>query len=150
MQDLRQYWNEFASAKKAEYKSWVENEVFTFVDMRKQKVQSFVTGRWVLTLKCDKEGNFEKCKARWVLRGFQDKQKEDQQTDSPTATRPGFRMTCQMAATEGWNLVHIDLKTAFLQGEAYDHVRNVVSTTSRSRLPIVYWCPFKETGIWHE
>ena len=27
-------------------------------------------------------------------------------------------MTCQMAATEGWHLVHIDLKTAFLQGEA--------------------------------
>ena len=39
VQDLRQYWNEFASAKQAEYKSWVENEVFTFVDMRKQNRQ---------------------------------------------------------------------------------------------------------------
>ncbi len=39
---------------------------------------NYVTGRWVLTLKWDKDGNFIKCKARWVLRGFQDKQKFDQ------------------------------------------------------------------------
>ena len=82
--------------------------------MRKEKVHNFVTSRWVLTLRCDKDGNFEKC-----------------QTDSPTATRPGFRMTCQMAATEQWHLVHIDLKTAFLQGEAYDHVRDVVCQLPR-------------------
>ena len=36
-----------------------------------------VTGRWALTLKRDKDGNFLKTKARWVLRGFQDKQKND-------------------------------------------------------------------------
>ena len=29
----------------------------------------------------------------------------------------GFRMRCQMAASQGWNLFHIDLKTAFLQGQ---------------------------------
>ena len=52
---------------------------------------NYVTGTWVLTLKQDKDGNFIKCKARWVLRGFQDKQKFDQQTDSPAASRPGFR-----------------------------------------------------------
>ena len=31
--------------------------------MRKLKVQNYITGRWVLTIKRDKEGNFEKCKA---------------------------------------------------------------------------------------
>ena len=74
----------------------------------------------------DKHGKFEKYEARWVLRGFQDKQKDDQQTDSPASTRPGFRMTCQLAASTGWNLFHMDLKTAFLQGEAYDQSRDVV------------------------
>ena len=68
----------------------------------------------MLTIKTDKQVNFLKAKARWVLRGFQDKQKDDQQTDSSAYTRPGFRMNCQMAASKRWDLFHIDLKTAFL------------------------------------
>ena len=72
--DLRQYAKQFLQAKKDEYVSWQKNEVFELVDMRKHKPRNFVTGRWVLTIKRDKDGNFVKCKARWVLRGFQDKQ----------------------------------------------------------------------------
>ena len=60
------------------------------------------------------------------MRGFQDKQRFDQQTDSPTGTRPGFRLVCQLAASESWHVGHIDLKTAFLQGEDYDVSRDVV------------------------
>ena len=94
--------------------------------MRTTKCRNWVTGRWVLTIKRDKDGNFQKCKARWVLRGFQDKQRFDQQTDSPTATRPGFRLACQLAANHRWDFGHIDLKTAFLQGEDYDPARDVI------------------------
>ena len=85
-----------------------------------------MTGRWVLTIKRDMQGNFRTCKARWVLRGFQDKQKHEQQTDSPAATRPGFRMAVASAASNGLDLYHMDLKTAFLQGESYDETRNVI------------------------
>ncbi len=60
------------------------------------------------------------------LAGFQDKQRFDQQTDSPTATRPGFRLACQLAASSHWDVGHIDLKTAFLQGEEYDAARDVI------------------------
>jgi len=77
-------------------------------------------------VKHDKDGNFQKCKARWILRGFQGKQKWDQQTDSPTTTRPGFLLICQKVADELCSVHHIDLKTAFLQGEEYDHQREVV------------------------
>ena len=94
--------------------------------MRKVHVKNLVTGRWVLTIKRDKDGKFEKCKARWVLRGFLDRQKSDLQTDSPTSTRPGFRLQCRIAANEDWDMIHIDLKTAFLQGEACDSARDVV------------------------
>ena len=34
-------------------------------------------------------------------------------------------MSCQMAA-KGWDLFHIDLKTALLQGQSYDVNRDVV------------------------
>ena len=70
--------------------------------------------------------NFLKTKARWVLRGFQDRQKDDQQTDSPTATCPSFRLACQAAVSNKWSLLHVDIKTAFLQGEQYDLSRRDV------------------------
>ena len=125
-QQKREYAKQFLKAKQDEYQSWKENDVFEIIDMRKEKCPNFVTGRWVLTVKKDKEGNFQKCKARWVLRGFQDSQIWNLQTDSPTSTRPGFRLQCQAAANNDWDLTHIDLKTAFLQGEEYDSKRDVV------------------------
>ena len=90
-QEVRKYNKQFVEAKHLDYKSWVDNEVFDLVDL-KVKPKNYVTGRWVLTIKTDKQGNFLKAKARWVLRGFQDKQKEYQQTDALASPRPGFRM----------------------------------------------------------
>ena len=125
-QEKRQLAKQFLDAKKAECQSWIDNEVFDLVDMRKTRVRNFVAGRWVLTVKKDKDGNFQKCKARWVLKGFQDKQKNTQQTDSPAASRAGFRCATQLAANYHWDLYHMDLKTAFLQGEAYDETRDII------------------------
>ena len=68
MTDKKMFAKQFLDAKKAEYQSWVDNDVFDIVDMRKIKTRNWVTGRWVLTVKRDKDGNFLKCKARWVLR----------------------------------------------------------------------------------
>ena len=100
--------------------------VFDLIDMRKVNPRNYVTGRWVLTINTEKQGNFLRAKTRWRLRGFQDEQKEYLQTDSPAPTRPRFRMSCQMAASQGWNLLHIDLKTALLQGQSYDVNGDVV------------------------
>ena len=124
--EIRAYQKQFLEAKQLECKSWLDNEVFDLVDTRKIQVRNWVTGRWVLTLKRDKDRNFLKTKARWVLRGFQDKQKNDQQTDSPAASRSGFRLAIQAASNKGWNIFHMDLKTAFLQGEAYDQSRDII------------------------
>ena len=126
MKELKVYARLFKEAKSAEITSWFDNDVFDLVDIRKFKPKNFVTGRWVLTVKRDRDGKFQKCKARWVLRGFQDRQKDAQQTDSPTSTRPGLRLLCQNAASNGWSIRHIDLKTAFLQGESYTPDRDVV------------------------
>ena len=124
--EIRAYQKQFLEAKQLECKSWLDNEVFDLVDTRKIQVRNWVTGLWVLTLKRDKDGNFLKTKARWVLRGFQDKQKNDQQTDSPAASRSGFRLAIQAASSKGWNIFHMDLKTAFLQGKAYDQSRDII------------------------
>ena len=65
--EIRAYQKQFLEAKQLECKSWLDNEVFDLVDTRKIQVRNWVTGRWVLTLKRDKGGNFLKTKARWVL-----------------------------------------------------------------------------------
>ena len=119
--EIRAYQKQFLEAKQLECKSWLGNEVFDLVDTRKIQVRNWVTGRWVRTLKRDKDGNFLK-----TNRGFQDKQKTDQQTDSPAASRSGFRLAIQAASNKGWNIFHMDLKTAFLQGEAYDQSRDII------------------------
>ena len=125
-QEVRAHYKQFAEAKRLEYKSWVDNEVCDLIGMRKVKPKNYVTGRWVLTIKTDKQGNFLRAQARWVLRGFQDKQKDYLQTVSLASTRPGFQLSCQMAASNGCDLFHIDLKTAFLLGQSYDVNRDVV------------------------
>ena len=91
-QEKRQFAKQFLEAKQAECKSWFDNDVFELVDMRKLKIRNYVAGRWVLTIKKDKDGNFLKCKARWALKGFQDRQKDTQQTDSPAASLFRFSM----------------------------------------------------------
>ena len=101
-EQLRHYREQFKEAKQLEIKSWKDNEVYELIDTRKIQCRNFVTGRWVLTVKTTKDGEFLKAKARWVLRGFLDKQKDEVQTDAPTGTRPGFRMTCQLAASNNW------------------------------------------------
>ena len=78
------------------------------------------------TIQTDKKGNFLRTKARCILIGFQDKQKDYLHTDSPASTRPGFRTSCQIAANKGWDLFHLDLKTVFLQRQSYDVNRDVV------------------------
>ena len=123
---LRKYAKEIKQAKLEEFRSFLDFTATKYRDRRKHKIDNYVTGRWVLTIKIDKDGNFKKFKARWVCRGFQDAQKWDLQTDSPTATRYGFRVACQHAASSFWDLLHIDLKTAFLQGELYDLERRVI------------------------
>ena len=125
-QVLQKYAKQIKQAKLEEFRSFLDFTAMKFRDRRKHKIENFVTGRWVLTIKTDKDGQFKKFKARWVCRGFQDAQKWDLQTDSPTATRYGFRVASQHAASSYWDLLHIDLKTAFLQGETYDLHRRVI------------------------
>ena len=72
--EQRQYRQHFLEAKIGEHKSWVDNDVYDLVDIRKSSPDNSVKGRWVLTVERDTDGKFLTCKARWVLKGFQHKQ----------------------------------------------------------------------------
>ena len=123
--EVRECHKQFAEAKLLEWKSWVDNEVFLSRWSEGDQTEER-RDQTMGTHQRDRQGNFLRAKARWVLRGFQDKQKDYLQTDSPASTRPGFRMGCQVASSKNWDLFHIDLKTAFLQGQSCDVNRDVV------------------------
>ena len=101
---LQQYAKQIKQAKLEEFRSFLDFTAMKFRDRRKHKIENFVTGRWVLIIKTDKDGKFKKFKARWVCRGFQNAQKWDLQTDSPTATRCSLWFSRRLAACRGYVL----------------------------------------------
>ena len=64
VQEVRGYYKQFAEGKHLEYRSWFDKEVLDHIDMRKAKPRNYVTGRWVLTIKKEEQGNFLRAKAR--------------------------------------------------------------------------------------
>ena len=91
--------NFFIETKSVEIEFWFDNVVFDLVDIRKFK-QEFRDWRWVVSVhQRDRDGKFQKCKARWVLRGFQDRQKHAQQTDSLRLHVPGVSIFLQNVAS---------------------------------------------------
>ena len=70
----QKYAKEIRAVKLEEFKSYLDNDAIRVTDRRKLgRDVSFLTGRWVLTVKVDKNGYFSKFSSRWVCRGFQDK-----------------------------------------------------------------------------
>ena len=56
-------------AKLEEYRSYLDSGAIRFLDKLTLKFgpegTNYLTGRWVLTVKVDKDGNFSKFKRRW-------------------------------------------------------------------------------------
>ena len=56
VQEVQGYHKQFSEAKHIEWKSWTDSEVFDLVDLRKNKPKNYVTGRWVISITTDKNG----------------------------------------------------------------------------------------------
>ena len=73
-----------------------------------------VGGRWVYTLKSNTDGS-DKCKARFVAKGYSQKQGIDyEETFSPTADMTTVRVVMKKAVQEDLVLHQMDVKTAYL------------------------------------
>ena len=119
-QDLIDYRTEFDQAIFKEYNSFKCNGVFEEFEISKNQLESYniVNSRWVLSWKRDDSGN-RIAKARLVLKGYQDKQKEWLVVDSPTVSKNAVRILLQYCANVKCKPHLVDLKTAFLQGDPY-------------------------------
>jgi hypothetical protein len=104
-----------------EYQSIMKNDVWEVVPRPEGK--SVVTSKWIYKIKHVADGNIEKYKARFVARGFSQKEGEDyDETFAPVAKYTSIRSIIAIASVMGWKLHQMDVKTAFLNGVIEEEV----------------------------
>jgi hypothetical protein len=109
----KEQWKE---AMMEEHQSIMKNEVWEIVPRPKEKL--VVTSKWVYKIKHAADKSVDKYKARFVARGFSQKEGEDyDETFAPVARYTSIRAIISLAAFMGWNLHQMDVKTTFLNGE---------------------------------
>ena len=106
--------DDVSNAKEQEINNWMRNDVYEEVENIGQSVISL---RWVITEKIKDKTVITK--ARLVARGFEE-DTADLRKDSPTCSKEAVRLTLALASTKGWQCHSLDVKAAYLQGNAID------------------------------
>jgi len=79
--------------------------------------------KWVYKLKKNAEGEIVKHKARLVAKGYVQREGIDfEEVFAPVARLDTVRLLLAIAANWGWQVHHLDVKTAFLNGELTEDV----------------------------
>ena len=98
-----------------EYQSIMKNNVWDVVPRPKGK--SVVTFKRLFKIKHAVDGSIEKYKARFVARGFSQKEGIDyDETFAPVARYTSIKTIISLASVLGWKLHQMDVKTTFLNG----------------------------------
>jgi hypothetical protein len=109
-------WRMWEAAIKEEYNSLVENMTWTMSDVPANR--SSLTGKWVFKVKRGAEGQILRYKARWVVRGFEQKEGVDFHETFASVVKPmSYKAIFAMAAAYDWEIEQMDVKTAFLYGD---------------------------------
>lgn len=79
--------------------------------------------KWVFKVKCDEHGEIVRHKARLITKGYVQRQGIDfEEVFSPIVRIESVRLLLAVTACEGWEVHHMDVKTAFLNGEPLEEV----------------------------
>ena len=79
--------------------------------------------RWIFKIKRNADGTINKYKARLVAKGYVQHYGIDfDEVFAPVARLDTIRLLISIAATNGWIVHHLDVKTAFLHGELKETV----------------------------
>jgi hypothetical protein len=98
-----------------EYSSIMKNDVWEVVPRPEGK--SVIGSRWIYRIKHVADGSVDKFKARFVAKGFSQKEGIDfSETFAPVARYSSIRAVISIAAELGWEIHQMDVKTTFLNG----------------------------------
>jgi hypothetical protein len=112
---------EWKDAMVEEYQSIVKNDVWDVVPRPKEK--TVVSSKWIYKTKHSADGSIEKYKARFVARGFSQKEGIDyEETFAPVARYTSIRAILAIAAVMKWKVHQMDVKTTFLNGVIEEEV----------------------------
>jgi histone deacetylase 1/2 len=107
----------------------MEEEIKCIQDNNTWELEMLPTGhrasglKWVYKVKHDSAGNVVKYKARLVAKGYAQRQGIDfDEVFAPVARIETVRMLLAVATHRRWNVHHMDVKSAFLNGELEEEV----------------------------
>ena len=79
--------------------------------------------KWIFKIKRNADGSINKFKARLVAKGYVQEHGIDfEEVFAPVARIESIRLLISLASAKGWELHHLDVKTAFLHGELNEEV----------------------------
>lgn len=79
--------------------------------------------KWVFKVKRNSDGSINKFKARLVAKGYIQRHGVDfDEVFAPVARIESVRFIIALAASKGWQVHHLDVKTAFLNGDLKEEV----------------------------
>ncbi|XP_035843200.1 uncharacterized protein LOC118490096 [Helianthus annuus] len=105
--------SEWKTAMKSEIESIERNKTWSLVQL--PAGHKAIGLKWVFKLKKDMDGNITKHKTRLVVKGYAQRKGVDfGDVFAPVARMETIRLLLAMAASGGWLVHHLDVKTAFL------------------------------------
>jgi Reverse transcriptase (RNA-dependent DNA polymerase) len=111
--DAKLWWEAMVN----EIKANVQNGTWQLADLPEGK--KVLPLKWVYKVKRDAKGNFEKYKARIVVKGFSQIAGLDfDETFAPVVRIESIRIIFSIAAANDLHIIHIDRKNAFLHGDS--------------------------------
>eukprot|EP00253_Pinus_taeda_P013649 PITA_13649 len=104
-----------------EYNSIMTNDVWEVVPTPEDRL--VVVSRWIYKIKYAADGSVEKYKARFVAKGYAQKEGIDyEETFAPVAQYTSIRSVISLIAEMGWEIHQMDVKTTFLNGVIEEEV----------------------------
>ena len=103
-----------------ELSSLIENEVFELCEL--PLGAAVLTGKWNLNIKRGTQGQIERFKARYVVRGSEIHGLDFHETWTPVGHYTTPRCLLVICACENLETMHLDIKCAFQNGKLYDVV----------------------------
>jgi len=100
----------------SEYDQLVDAGTWTLV--KKSEARNVITGKWVFKIKRKADGSIERYKARWVARGFAQRQGIDYfENFSPTIRYSSIRLLLSLANALDMGLYGCDVSNAFARAQ---------------------------------